>query len=285
VKAWFKQTFPRIHNASRVLRGHPVVFLAYPVIAEPRFGYRIPPHSETAQLFASQRDDYREVLCQFRKYSGDLQKISLTDSIGEACWINRMMPPLDSAALYSFLRLNQPKLYLEVGSGYSTKMARRAVRDAEMQTRIVSIDPNPRAEVDYICDEVIRKSVETVEVTVFDRLQAGDVLFFDGSHCCYMNSDVTVFFLEVLPRLRSGVVVQIHDIALPYDYPPEMTERYYSEQYLLACCLSNRDRYRVLLPNHFVAKDPELSSLTRDLWPASVPAHATEGMSLWLMTR
>jgi predicted O-methyltransferase YrrM len=282
LKVWLRETFPRIHQASRVLRGHPVVFLGYPVVAEPRFGYRIPPHSEITTLFASQREDYRKILCRFRTYSDDLRKIPLVDSTSEASWINRMMPPLDSLALYSLLRLHRPKLYIEVGSGYSTKMARRAVQDGALQTTIVSIDPHPHAEIDSICNEVIRKSMETVEVSIFDRLQAGDVLFVDGSHCCYMNSDVTVFFLEVLPRLRSGVIVQIHDIALPYDYPPEMAERYYSEQYLLACCLTHGNRYKVLLPNHFVARDPELSALVGDLWQDDLAELKTEGMSLWL---
>jgi hypothetical protein len=66
---------------------------------------------------------------------------------------------------------------------------------------------------------------------------AGDVLFFDGSHRCLQNSDVTAFFLDVLPELPSGVIVGIHDIVLPNDYPSVWKDRYYSEQYILAAYL------------------------------------------------
>ena len=52
-----------------------------------------------------------------------------------------------------------------------------------------------------------------------------------------MNSDATVFFLEILPRLPGGVLVGIHDVFLPYDYPRDYADRYYSEQYLLAAHL------------------------------------------------
>ncbi len=76
-----------------------------------------------------------------------------------------------------------------------------------------------------------------MDLALFRELQAGDVLFIDSSHRCFMNSDVTVLFLEVLPNLPPGVLVQVHDIFIPYDYPREWVERYYAEQYLLSCYL------------------------------------------------
>jgi hypothetical protein len=63
-------------------------------------------------------------------------------------------------------------------------------------------------------------------VAIFDRLQAGDVLFLDGLHRGFMNSDVTGFMLDVLPRLRPGVLVYVHDIPLPWDYPDMFTDWY-----------------------------------------------------------
>ncbi len=129
----------------------------------------------------------------------------------------------------------RPKRFVEVGSGDSTRSAsrRRSIRDHSLPTLITSIDPTPRAEIDKLCDFVIRKPLEEVELDVFDELGPGDFLFIDGSHRSFSNSDVTVAFLDVLPRLRAGVVVHFHDIFWPYDYPPEWADRYYSEQYLL----------------------------------------------------
>ncbi|HKQ18856.1 MAG TPA: hypothetical protein VJW75_03840 [Candidatus Eisenbacteria bacterium] len=99
-----------------------------------------------------------------------------------------------------------------------------------------------------------------------------------------MNSDVTVAFLEILPRLATGVRVQIHDICLPYDYPPTYGDRFYSEQYVLAAYLLGGARgARVLLPNAFVSQDPELASVLDPIWSRpgfeDVERH---GSSLWL---
>jgi hypothetical protein len=58
------------------------------------------------------------------------------------------------------------------------------------------------------------------------------VLFIDSSHHSFTNSDVTAFYLDILPRLKSGVVIQIHDVFFPYDYPPEWSDGFYNEQYL-----------------------------------------------------
>lgn len=140
---------------------------------------------------------------------------------------------MDSVAIYGFISENKPVRYYEIGSGNSTKFAKQAIKDYKLQTRILSIDPNPRAEIDSICDQVVRKPLEEVNLNIFEDLEAGDVLFIDNSHRSFMNSDVTVVFLEILPRLKPGVFVEFHDIYLPFDYPQEWDTRYYNEQYLL----------------------------------------------------
>jgi hypothetical protein len=98
---------------------------------------------------------------------------------------------------------------------------------------LVCLDPAPRASVDSIADKIEKARLEDSDLTVFDTLAPNDVVFFDGSHRCLQNSDVTVFFLEVIPRLKPGVVVGIHDIFWPRDYPDSWFGRYYSEQYIL----------------------------------------------------
>lgn len=121
------------------------------------------------------------------------------------------------------------------------------------------MDPQPRAEIDSICDEVIRSRVEEVDPSVFRVLGQGDVLFVDNSHRVFMNSDATAVFLDILPTLPAGVFVHFHDIFLPADYPPEIRLRYYSEQYLLAAyLLGGRGTIDIVLPNAFISSDPEL---------------------------
>ena len=204
----------------------------------------------------------------------------------EPAWINGFLPGLDAAVLYGMLAFTPPRTYLEVGSGNSTRFARRAIRDHGLRTRIVSIDPHPRVEIDSIADQVIRAPLETVDLAPILALEPGDILFLDGSHRCFTNSDVTVAFLEVLPRLPRGVRVQIHDICLPYDYPPGMEDFYYSEQYVLAAYLLGGARGgTVLLPNAFVSEDAELSRILDPLWTRpGFEAVERRGSSFWMET-
>jgi len=101
-----------------------------------------------------------------------------------------------------------------------------------------------------------------------------------------MNSDVATFFFDVLPRLEQGIMVHFHDIFLPYDYPPEMADRYYSEQYLLGTyLLATAGRIDIVLPNSFVMRDLELSSIARALLMRATPTKATMiGGSFWIRT-
>jgi hypothetical protein len=97
------------------------------------------------------------------------------------------------------------------------------------------------AEIDRLCDSVIRRPLEELDLSIFDDLEPGDFLFIDSSHRTFSNSDVTVVFMDVLPRLRTGVIVHFHDIFWPYDYLPEWANQYYSEQYLLHSYLLGAD--------------------------------------------
>ena len=147
----------------------------------------------------------------------------------------------------------------------------------------MSIDPLPRAECDVLCDEIIRRRLEDVDLAIFDELAPGDVLYMDGSHRCFPNSDVTVFFLEILPRLAPGVIVAVHDIFLPHDYPPKRMKRFYSEQYVMAAyMLGLGDRLKILLPNYFVSQANACAdSLARLAEPPALQGIPIEGWLIW----
>lgn len=199
-------------------------------------------------------------------------------------WSNGFLPGLDIVSIHGFLRRNKPKIYLEVGSGNSTKVARRCIEMHHLQTQIVSIDPCPRAEIDALCDRVIRNRLEDTDLEEILALEAGDILFFDGSHHAFMNSDTVVFFLEILPRLKRGVLIEIHDICLPYDYPSTWSHRCYSEQYLLASAVTFApERFMIELPNMFITRDPELSGLLHKFWdrPEFRNVRDKHGASFW----
>ena len=264
---------------------HKSILLEYPIKPTSRYGYGKPPNYALYKILEKNRVVYKNTLESFLGFYHYFLNIPLisNDSM-EPEWNNDYLPGLDAMALYSFLALKKPKKYFEVGSGNSSKFAKRAIKDFHLQTQITSFDPNPRAEIDSLCDRVIRKPLEETNLSIFDELQSGDILFIDGSHYCFMNTDVTVVFLEILPRLKSGVLVQLHDIFLPYDYPPEWTNRFYSEQYLLAAyLLAEGDKLNIVLPNAFISSDQELSGILDSIWnnPNIQGVSSTKGGSFW----
>jgi hypothetical protein len=123
---------------------------------------------------------------------------------------------------------------------------------------------------------------------MFDSLEPNDILMLDGSHRCFQNSDVTVAFLEVLPRLRPGVLVFMHDIFLPDDYPGSLRSRYYSEQYVLAVLLTADAgrRYEILFPGHFCETDAELGPEAARVWRGvAPPGLQSQASGFWLRVR
>ncbi len=246
------------------------ILLDYPVKCSPRYGYGKPPHPQLFAILEAGRDEYGKRLsgfCSLRDWLSQIADESSQEAV-EPCWgPQRYFSSMDAVALYGMLFEFRPQRFVEVGSGYSTKFARRAIHDHSLRTRITSIDPAPRAEIDKLCDCVIRRPLEELDLSVFDELDPGDYLFIDSSHRTLSNSDVTVAFMDVLPRLKAGVVVHFHDIFLPYDYLPEWADRYYSEQYLLAAYLLGGGvaMIKVLVPNAFVVQDRDLAAICKPL--------------------
>ena len=255
----------------------------------PRWGYDKPPHELLHPVIAKNRADYQRLLKRLRPYGESFLRISKEEDKQkphEPYLNNSWLPIFDSFSLYALLSVFNPPTFMEVGSGNSTKFARRAIKDNKLRTRIISIDPEPRAEIDSICDEVIRRPVEEVEPEFFERLKEGDFLFIDNSHRCFMNSDVTAVFIDIVPRLKGGVIIQFHDIFLPADYPPRFGKRFYSEQYLLAAyLLSGGDMFAdIILPNNFIINDPELNAVIAPLFmDESLRGVEGDGSSFWVI--
>jgi hypothetical protein len=253
----------------------------YPVDPVSRWGHGKPPHPQITEKFERQRAEFAALLDSFSPASEILASVPLEGDRNSTTpyWKNSFFEYLDGAVLLAMLICQAPVRYLEIGSGNSTKFARYAIKRAGLSTKIISLDPEPRAEIDALCDTSIRQRLEDCDLSLFDQLEAGDILFFDGSHRVFTNSDVTVFFLEVMPRLKPGVIVHIHDIFLPSDYPPKWRKRMFSEQYMLAAMLlCPKPPFKVLLPNYFVCGDPELN---RKVGSFPVPS-GWQGGSFWI---
>ncbi len=266
---------------------HQNIFLDYKVNFKPRYGEGLPPHKELYSVINSNRKDYEAILNKALEYKNLLWQIKdakQESEVNKPAWNNGFLPGLDIVGLYTILSLYRPSKYIEIGSGNSTKVAYKAKKEQNLNCRIVSIDPWPRAEIDHLADEIIRQPFENIDNSFLSELGENDILFIDNSHRILPNSDSMVFFLEVLPRLKKGVIVHLHDIYLPYDYPQFMCDRFYSEQYGLAMyLLANPVKYSPLLPNFFIHNDEQLSRIIEPVWEhenlANVERH---GGSFWI---
>jgi hypothetical protein len=268
----------------RVPGSGPPLIPEYPLPLRARWGWDAPALESVAEVLAAGVSDYERMVddvCELLDWACTIPRTA--SHRDEPAWENDFWGSLDALAQCAALRRRNPATYLEIGSGFSTRFARRAIKDFGLQTRIVSIDPDPRDEVDVICDEVVRQRLDEIDTSVLTRLASGDVILLDGSHVALMNCDTTVFFLEVLPGLPTGVLVGVDDVFLPWDYPPTWTERIYGEQYLLAAyLLGGASGYTTRFPGWWLVECSRLAPRFEPLWPVVENRFGRHSGSFWL---
>lgn len=242
------------------------------------------PQQQLLQLIEQKNEGYRQLLQQALEFSGfflAVKEEKETTSPATPGWNNGYMPGLDIVLLYTILSTSKPKRYLEIGSGTSTTVANKAKAEQQLAYSITCIDPSPRKEIAAIADQWLSTPLQQAPLALFEALEENDVLFFDGSHLVHANSDVQWFFMEVLPRLKKGVIVQLHDIYLPYDYPQTMCNRYYAEQYMLATALlTNPGKFELIAPAFYISEQESLQQILQPLWN-QLPGVEQHGGSFW----
>jgi hypothetical protein len=190
---------------------------------------------------------------------------------------------VDALVAYCIVRHFQPRLIVEIGSGFSSLVLGEAAAK-NSASALICIEPFPQ---DFLREAIsalrslIEKKVQEIDLEFFAQLEPGDILFIDSSHTVKIGGDVNYLFLEVLPRLKPGVIVHVHDIFLPFEYRRDwvMDEfRFWNEQYLLQAFLTFNSEFEVLMANRYLARKypedvkaafPNLENLRPDL-PSSV---------------
>lgn len=280
-----EESGPLLLGAARAAyRPRSVAAFEYPMHPAARYGWEAPPHEGLLRWLQAREADAEPVMRALADPGADLLAIpGGRDVEGRLTWDNDWWSGVDAMVQYTALRDRRPATYLEVGSGYSTRFARRAIDDHGLPTRIVSIDPQPRAEIDALCDQQIRQGLETADLSLLSDLRAGDVVLIDCSHTAFMNSDAVVAFLEVLPALPEGLLVGIDDIFLPWDYPPSWTGRWYGEQYLLAAMLlAGAPGWRIHFPGFHMTQVSSRRDSLDGLWRHIAPAMGRYATSFWM---
>lgn len=173
---------------------------------------------------------------------------------------NGMYTSGDAEYLYNMARYFKPKKIIEVGSGFSTLMVKAALdrnktEDTGYECVHTCIEPYEQPWLESVVANVIRTKIEEIDKTLFKELQANDILFIDSSHIIRPQGDVLFEYQEILPILNSGVIVHIHDIFTPKDYPDEWINRHlmWNEQYLLEAFLTFNTEYRIVGALNYLA--------------------------------
>jgi hypothetical protein len=198
------------------------------------------------------------------------------------CFRNDYFSSPDAEVLYALVRHHRPATIVEVGSGHSTRLIRQAIADEGTRCKLLCIDPVPRVDIAGLADQVFRQPAESFGAhSLTDLLRPGDLLFIDSSHLLAPGGDVAVLYLEALPALVPGVLVHIHDVFLPYEYPRAWVVDNgwrWNEQYLVQAMLMFGRHLEVIWAGHYLQR-------TRPDFASHFP-HTTPGVasSLWLRT-
>jgi hypothetical protein len=201
-----------------------------------------------------------DFLSKLAGFSGELGELyDLRHDAGSFQWDNNAFNITDASVYYAMIRLFKSAKVIEVGGGYSSCIAAlAALRNGGTVLDVVEPYPQPflvakRAGL----HRLIQEPVQSVSPDLFASLDANDILFIDSSHVCKVGSDVTYLILEILPRLKPGVVVHFHDIFLPWNLPRKWTMEhrlFWNEQYLLLAFLQGNPDFEVLLATHYLGK-------------------------------
>lgn len=201
-----------------------------------------------------------ELLRSFLRFRDEYQHFPTSPS-GEYAGFyigNRLFDGVDALVAYCMVRHFQPRLIVEVGSGFSSLLLGQAAAK-NGYAPLICIEPFPR---EFLrkgfsgLQTLVEKNVQQIDLEFFSQLNAGDILFIDSSHTVKIGGDVNYLFLEVLPRLKPGVIVQVHDIFLPFEYRRDWVLdefRFWTEQYLLQAFLTFNSEFEVLLGNYYLS--------------------------------
>ncbi|OYW54227.1 MAG: hypothetical protein B7Y80_12995 [Hyphomicrobium sp. 32-62-53] len=233
------------------------------------------------------REQQIERLKWFR-FADEFAQFPKSAKTGTSYHLSSAFPPPDGEVLYTFIRHLKPKRIVEIGSGNSTLLmlaaiARNRKDDPNISCDLRCVEPFAHPWLENTGVRIERSRVERLGLEYFEDLEDGDFLFIDSSHVVRAQNDVVFLYLELLPRLKPGVFVHIHDIFSPRDYPREWlieNNRQWAEQYLMEAFLQFNPTYEVFLAVNDLAHAAPEAFYTA--CPMAKSMNWAKGGSFWL---
>ena len=208
-----------------------------------------PEYQAVGSALHRAQDSFADLLAAMDALAEDL--LAIGGPPPEPRWCQGWFAGLDGAAAYTVMRRYRPNRVVEVGSGHSTRFLARGLADGGVGAVITAIDPSPRASLVGLPVRHLRHRVEETPLEEFAALADGDVLFIDSSHVAMPGTDLDWLVGRVLPGLPSGVLVHLHDVLLPDDYPAAWRLRGYNESVVAAALIGGG--FQPVWASHFIA--------------------------------
>lgn len=281
----------RFYNAARVLVGPPLFarpghFYSPIVDTEGVRGLAFPDRATEFAMPEAIEIDREEMLAFWKASEPFRATLELRERPSEGFRYycrNDYFGRGDALVLAAMLERFAPRRIIEVGGGFSTACMLDVIdRHFAGAPELTVIEPNPDRLLErlFAADRqrirLISDRVQAVDPGVFDRLEAGDVLFVDSSHVVKTGSDVGTIVFDILPRLKPGVLVHFHDIFFPFEYLSRWVlqdNRSWNEAYLLRAFLMYNREFKVVFFNDYFRRLP---------MPGAPGDGPLGGGSLWL---
>ena len=227
----------------------------------------------------------RELVKEFAKYYGEIPFTDTKNEVNRYYFNNHYYSYTDAIFLYSMIRHFCPKKIIEIGSGFSSAVM-LDINNFFLDNRInlIFIEPFPDRlnslinDNDRLSTTIIEKNVQDIELGIFEKLNVGDILFVDSTHIVKTGSDVNFILFEIMPRLKSGVLIHFHDIAYPFEYPKEWVfmGRNWNENYFLKAFLMYNNEFEIILFSSY------LHTHHKDVFEEMPLCYKNGGGNLWL---
>ena len=207
-----------------------------------------------------QTEQQLALLAEFSKFYDDLPFTVEKSDENRFCYNNGTYSYTDAIVLYSIIRHFEPKQIIEIGSGYSSAVMLDTRERFAPEIDLTFIEPYPQLLYSLFKKDdkknctVFDAGVQSVSIEEFKKLQANDILFIDSSHVSKTGSDVNYEIFEILPNLASGVIIHVHDMFFPFEYPKKWVYegRNWNEIYLIRAFLSYNQDFEILLFSHYM---------------------------------
>lgn len=204
-----------------------------------------------------------DLLKEFESYSMIFPFQASKNNTHRYFYDNPMFAYIDGLFLFCFLNKFKPNRIIEIGSGYSSALMIDTIEMYQSKVEMIFIDPYTDrvdqllSNSDFLVSKYMRIPVQKVDTDIYSNLKENDILFIDSSHIVKTAGDLNYIFFEILPLLNSGVIIHVHDIFFPFEYPEEWLKLglCYNEAYFLRSFLMNNTNYEILFWNDYVLQN------------------------------